>query len=243
MKKTLLAGLIAACASFNAFALNTGDLAFASFNADEDGFSIVTFANIAANTTIFFRDDEWNGSAFNSGEGTHAWNTGASVIAAGTVVRFTKTDQASRAASVGSLTSSGDTGFNATSETVYAYIGSDANTPTTFLAGVSSEGATNLTPAGLVNGSNAVILTNSTDYASYNGSRSGQTSFAAYAPMVNNAANWNIVVGLDNAAAVPDTTAFSITPVPEADTWAMLLAGLGLMGFIGRRRGKSGTAA
>ncbi len=236
MKKKLVAGLIAACASFNVFALGTGDLAFTSFNSDEDGFSIVTFANIAANTTIYFRDDEWNGTSFNTGEGTHAWNTGAGVIAAGTVVRFTKVDQATRAASIGSLTSSGDTGLNATSETVYAYIGTNANSPTTFLAGVSSEGATNLTPAGLVGGTSAVIVTNSTDYANYTGIRSGQTTFAAYAPIVNNAANWNIVVGGDNATAVPDTTAFSITPVPEADTWAMLLAGLGLIGFIGRRR-------
>lgn len=29
---------------------------------------------------------------------------------------------------------------------------------------------------------------------------------------------------------------FSITPVPEADTWAMLLAGLGMLGFVARRR-------
>ena len=30
--------------------------------------------------------------------------------------------------------------------------------------------------------------------------------------------------------------AADVAPVPEADTWAMMLAGLGLMGFIARRR-------
>lgn len=35
------------------------------------------------------------------------------------------------------------------------------------------------------------------------------------------------------------STAAVITPVPEADTSAMLLAGLGLMGFIARRRNKN----
>jgi MYXO-CTERM domain-containing protein len=29
---------------------------------------------------------------------------------------------------------------------------------------------------------------------------------------------------------------WQVTPVPEADTWAMLLAGLGLVGFAARRR-------
>ena len=28
----------------------------------------------------------------------------------------------------------------------------------------------------------------------------------------------------------------SVSPVPEAQTWAMLVAGLGLLGFMARRR-------
>lgn len=236
MKKQLLAGLVAAAAFSSAHALTTGDIAFTSFNADEDGFAIVTFTNIAANTTIYFRDDEWNGSAFNTGEGLHTWTTGASVINAGTVVRFSKIDQASRAASIGTLASSGDTGLNATSETIYAYLGTNVNTPTTFLAGVSSEGAVNLTPAGLVGSNNAVIVTNSTDYAQYTGPRSGELTFAAYRPLVNNPANWQIVVGLDNSAQIPNTTAFTIAPIPEPETWALLMAGLGVIGAAARRR-------
>ena len=37
------------------------------------------------------------------------------------------------------------------------------------------------------------------------------------------------------AIGSPGLTSFA-APVPEADTWAMLLAGLGLLGFMARRR-------
>ncbi|MDP3873095.1 MAG: lamin tail domain-containing protein [Methyloversatilis sp.] len=39
---------------------------------------------------------------------------------------------------------------------------------------------------------------------------------------------------LSGAVASPGMTSFA-APVPEADTWAMLLAGLGLLGFMARR--------
>jgi MYXO-CTERM domain-containing protein len=44
-------------------------------------------------------------------------------------------------------------------------------------------------------------------------------------------------VGNDHGLAI-DNFSLSVTAVPEADTWAMLLAGLGLVGFIGRRRSR-----
>ncbi len=40
----------------------------------------------------------------------------------------------------------------------------------------------------------------------------------------------------DYTATFTNTGTLTIAAVPEADTWAMLLAGLGLMGFIARRR-------
>ena len=238
-RKTVLALLLAA-AGVNAHAtLSAGDIAFTSFNADEDGWSIVALAEISASTTVYFRDDEWNGSSFNSGEGLHTWNSGTTSITAGTVIRFSKIDQAIRSVNFGSLSSTGDTGLNASSETIYAYTGANINTPTTFLAGISSEGSTNLTSAGLVSGNSAIVVTNSTDFASFNGMRSGEANFAAYRSTVNNAANWNIIVGGDQANQVPNTTAFTVTAVPEPKNYAMFLAGLGLMGLIARRKGKN----
>ena len=92
---TLAAALLAASA---AQAQSAGDIAFTTINADEDGWSLVTFVNLAPNTTIFFSDNEWNGSAigsggaFNTGESYHQWTSGAAPIAAGTVIRFSAID-------------------------------------------------------------------------------------------------------------------------------------------------------
>jgi hypothetical protein len=242
MYKTLIAAALAALAG-SAHAIGTGDIAFTSFNADEDGFSIVALADIAANTTIYFNDNEWNGSAigaggaFNTGEGYHTWNVGSALISAGTVVRFSAVDQASRAASVGTLVSRGDTGLNATAETVHAYLGTDDNTPTMFLAAVSSDPALILTNTGLAVGSTAVKVADSTDFAEYTGARAGQMAFSDYLPMVNNAANWNVLVGGTQTTVIPNTTAFTVA-VPEPSTYGMFGAGLVGMALALRRRAR-----
>lgn len=230
--KTLIAALLTLSALEANAALNTGDIAFTSFNADEDGWSLVTFVDIAANTTVFFNDNEWNGSGFNTGESTHTWNTGISAISAGTVIRFSSIDIASRAASIGSFSGSGTNfGMSASSETIYAYLGSDIDTPSTFLTAISSEGSTNLTPAGLFDGINAIVLTNSTDYAEYIGARAGEISFSDYRALVNNSANWNISVGGTQDAQIPNTSAFSVTPAAVPLPAAAWLFGSALTGF------------
>jgi hypothetical protein len=238
LRKILTTAILAGLALEANASLTTGDIAFTSFNADEDGWAIVNFVDIAANTTIYFNDNEWNGSSFNTGEGFHTWNSGLSTIAAGTVVRFNKADQPSRSVSIGTYSATGDTGLNATSETIYAFLGTGTTTPTTFLAGVSTEGSANLTPAGLSSGVNAVVLTNSADFGQYTGDRSTQANFADYRSLVNTAANWNIVVGGSQESKVPNTTNFTVAAVPvPAAVWLFgsALAGLGV---INRRKNK-----
>lgn len=245
MKKSVFA-LALLATSAQAQALTTGDMAFTSFNADDDGWAMVTFVDIAANTTVYFSDNEWNGSAFaDSNEHALAWNTGAATITAGTVVVFTEIDSSPDviAASAGTLALAGtggtNLGFAKSDETVYAFLGSSGTAPTTFLTAITTElnsAPANLTNAGLTVGVNAIALVNDADFGEYTGVRAGNASFASYASLVNNAANWNDVASGEFTGNVLNNAAFSVTAVPEASTYAMMLAGLGLVGFMARRK-------
>lgn len=248
-RKTAIALLLAASGINAHAALSAGDIAFTSFNADEDGMSFVAFTSIAANTTIYFADNEYTGSAFNAGESFSQWVSGANNIAAGTVVRLSKVDTATPGASVGTfsrvtVTGSSNWGIANSNETIYAYLGTSATAPTTFLTAITNGSFAvdgSLTGTGLTEGTNAIRLnalsTSSTpDYAEYNGNRNSATSFDTYKAQVNNVANWTVdTTNGTYTTTVPNTTAFTLA-VPEPKNYAMLLAGLGVMGFIARRR-------
>ena len=245
MKKSVFA-LALLAASAQAQALTTGDMAFTSFNADDDGWAMVTFVDIAANTTIYFSDNEWNGSAFvDANEHALEWNTGAATITAGSVVVFTEIDGSPDviSASMGTLALAGsggtNLGFAKSNETVYAFLGASGVAPTTFLTALTTENDSapaNITNAGLTVGVNAIALVPDADFGEYTGARSGNASFASYASQVNDAANWNDVASGEFTGNVLNSTAFSVTAVPEASTYGMMLAGLGLVGFMARRR-------
>jgi hypothetical protein len=248
-KKIIVAA--AALAALNAHALTAGDLAFTSFNADEDGFSMVALTSIAANTTVYFGDNEYLSGAFNAGESYSKWVSGSSAIAAGSVIRFTSIDTTSLAASLGTYTretvsGSSNWGLSNSNETLYAYQGTSATAPTTFLAAVTNgsfavDGP--LTGTGLTEGVNAIRLnanaTNATpDYGVYTGVRSGLSSFSAYLPLLANPSNWQIdTTNGAYATTVPDTTAFTVTPsVPEPETYSLALASIGVCVALARRR-------
>ncbi|MGB3464516.1 MAG: T9SS type A sorting domain-containing protein [Cyclobacteriaceae bacterium] len=173
--------------------LSTGDIAFVGFNADgNDGLAIVTFVDIPANTIIFFTDNGWNGTAFNTNEGTLSWSTGGSIISQGTVVTFENLNSSTRIATIGTITSvssGGSFNISAAAEVVTAYLGT-ANNPTTFLTAIGNNGLGNLTGTGLSDGVNAVNVGSSFDVAVYTGSTACTGTIAQCRTSVNNSANW-----------------------------------------------------
>ena len=203
--------------------LNTGDMAFIAFNADgDDDFAMVTFVDIPANTTIYFSDKEWTGTEFNSGEANYQWQSGASVISAGSIITFyaiSATPSISHGTIVGS-----PGGLSASAEAIFAYHGTDIDTPTTFIAAVANassaydDGAgTGLTGTGLTEGTTAITYPSGTDIAAYKGIRTGFTP-NGYLVALNDMTNYDIQdesgdQSIDTIAPdVPfDTTAFSIS--------------------------------
>jgi hypothetical protein len=240
----LLAALMVISGSANA-TLQPGDLAFTAFNADEDGFALVALRDLSPYTTIYFSDNEWTGGApsigsFNTGENTFAWVSGTESLAAGSVVRFHQIDKSTRAASTGAfgLVVSGTPGFSATGDTLFAYSGDATGKPAAFIAALSSENfaGTDLAGTELIPGVNSVAITTSTDFGEYSGARSGLNSIGAYAGLINDATLWSTKTTGDFSTHAPNLTQFAVAPVPEPQTYALLLTGLGLVGMRLRQR-------
>ncbi|WP_347174148.1 T9SS type A sorting domain-containing protein [Polaribacter uvawellassae] len=210
-QKYLLTTYLSIFLSVSIFAQSAGDIAFVQFNADGDkDFAIVALADIAASTTIYFTDDETTGvgspSALAGSEGTITWNTGGSIIKAGTVVAFTDVDSDANpafGASIGTITRSGAFGLSGSKDGIIAFIGTDSSTPTTYIAAIQigndatelgpfDGDAITLTNTGLVIGTSIIIadMSASPDGAKYTGSRSDQVSYANYYTQLNTNGNW-----------------------------------------------------
>ncbi len=180
-----------------------GEIMFIGYNADgSDGFAIVTLVDIPENSTIYFTDNEWNGSPIGSGgafvdanEGELTWSTGGSVIPAGTVVVFDETNNATNpgyAASIGNI--SGVINLNASNEVLYAFTGTDDVTPTSFLSAISNGGfdSTNgpLTNTNLIEGTNAISIAGDDDVLVYRGDTICNVSVADCASTIADNTNW-----------------------------------------------------
>ena len=222
--KIALLILLSFTINLNIKAQSAGDIAFVGFNADGDkDFSIVVLADIT-NKTIYFSDNETNGTGgFNdTNEGFLTWSTGINTITAGSIVNFNNIDNESNpgfGVSIGTLSRpSGNFNITASAKDgVFAYLGSDENTPTTFIAAIQigteptelgsydGDGIT-LTGTGLVIGTSIIIFDDSAtpDGAVYNASRSSQSSYSNYYTLINDDANnWNNLVNGDGETLIP----------------------------------------
>ena len=211
------------CFSF-AWGQNTGDIAFVAFNADgDDDFAVVALADIPANTTIYFSDNELNGSGgfVDLNEGIQEWNTGGSVILAGTVVTFSNTVSSSRTASIGTLSvNTGSMNLSGAGDALFAYLGTSGSMPTTFLAGIQNEAGNfgNLTGSGLTEGSTFInfYTSGSPDGGIYNGINFGQTNFSDFLTALNNTSNW--ITATSNGEDILD----SVTGIISMDNFSAI---------------------
>ncbi|MGE0418132.1 MAG: SdiA-regulated domain-containing protein, partial [Acetobacteraceae bacterium] len=218
--------------------LGPGSIAFVGLNADgNDNIAFVALDLIPSGTIIFFQDNEWNGSAFNTGESAWAWSA-TSDIDPGTVIRVDSIGSASASdisTNMGSVVfaDASNRGLSSGDEIVYAFLGSDAATPSVFLSAIANASLVSnasLAGTGLTDGVDALSLgvTSGADIAIFNGARDNLSSFADYRVAINNAANWIFQDGSGDQSAdgtVPDVP-FSTAPftVSGAETQSVPFA-------------------
>ncbi len=236
-KFNLWACLLLACTLFagQIQAQTAGDLSFTAWNADStDGWSFVVLANIPANTTIWFTDDEWSGTAFGTGEGDVSW-VNTAMTPAGTVVDVFGAGSATPTTNIGTVApgTNGGTNLGASGEGLYAYLGTQ-RTPTTFLGAITNNtwggAAGSIAGTGLTAGTTAQELTSDVDVAQYIGTRNTLATFTAYLTPLNNiATNWVTQDGIGNqsfdgtAPDLPfDLTVFTLGATLPTPTLSLL---------------------
>ncbi|WCO01151.1 beta strand repeat-containing protein [Psychroserpens ponticola] len=202
--------------------LGAGDIAFTAFNADGgDEFSFVALADIPANTTIWFTDNEWDGNSFNNiNEGEIEWSH-TSTVTAGSVIIIEDTSGGSPTVNIGSV-SGGSVNLGASDEQLFALLSTpSASTMATpgFLAGISNDltGST-LTGTGLTDGTDFLDFDDDGDGYEYTGSRSSESAFADYLPLIMNTTNWQIETSNGNNILPISTTVFTLASGCTAPT-------------------------
>ena len=221
-------------------ALTAGSIAFLGYDADgTQRFAIVAVDELPAGTVIYFTDRAWNGTSFaqTNSEGTLTWTVPAGGIASGTVLSFDtvgsnsltlSAEKAGVSVAGGTVSRSGN-GFDTetSNEVLYAYLGTNANTPTTFLGAVANDGFTNsngsLANTGLTAGTTAVDLgavDADADFGVYKPAVGGSSfdSRDAMLAAVNNPANWTVLdTGADDSSAFVPFLTNSNSPIENVN--------------------------
>jgi hypothetical protein len=220
-----------------------GSIAFVGFNSDgSDDFAVVALTPYPAGSVFRFQENEWSGSAFNTGEGAFSW-TSTGPITAGAILRFKTVSAISWSVvdgfdvAVPGLFVGSNMALANSEEGLYAFIGSSTTAVTTPLASIR----TNVTVDSGALFSSGVNLTlgNGVAPKQYNGdvwAYTGPTNLATgtlldFAPLIGSLANWTLQAdgtGDQSGMWMPPTGVFTIGAVPEpsAALFGLLIATL-----------------
>jgi hypothetical protein len=204
---TLFVFAMISVTTLKAQTLSAGDIAIIGVSVDDEEVLLVALSGIPSGESVFFTDDEWGGSSFNSGEGFYEWITPA--ISAGTTFTLTKTSTTAG----GTITQkAGSMTFSNSGDGFYLYQTSTNiyNTGTYTVLGFAGEDsgdAGTLTGTGLVIGTNAIYFGG--DNGIYNGTRVGNDK-AGYLALIYDNANW----ATSGSSQTFDTTDFVLSTDP-----------------------------
>ncbi|RYZ27554.1 MAG: T9SS type A sorting domain-containing protein [Chitinophagaceae bacterium] len=222
--KTTLLFLLGAIGVSQAQLSAPGDIAFVGFNADgDDDIAFVTFKEIPANTNIHFCDSEWNGSAFGTDENDFIWTSPATVVPAGTIISIYALS-ATPNPTIGTITGTPG-GLSHNGDALFAFLGTSTTSPrevATMLAAISNSeaGFGVLTGSGLSQGTTAIMLSEGTDIAIYNGPRT-DLDINGYLTQLGSISQWleeaSDADNHNNGGGTPDLP-FSTTPFVISNT-------------------------
>lgn len=267
------------------FTLNPGDIQFLGVNiTGSDGFSFVTWVTIPAGTVIKFTDNAFLSSAsatatnnFRGGEQFLTWTAPAGGVAIGNVVNVIDVGSANASTNRGTCTGVLN-GLANGGDQVFAFTGpTPTNTnPSTFsgtiLAAISSHPTINgFITTGVATSNNSYLpaellaapqttisFTGSNMNSAYSSSRSNQTSWAAYRPIVDANINWtsqstpfnpfsttdftlsaglpdvqlttSLATGTEAASTVITLTATATGTLASSETVDVIVTGIGITG-------------
>jgi len=221
------------------FTLNVGDIQFVGMNtAAPDGFSFVTWVNIPAGSVIKFMDNGFlagvSATATNNcrcTENQMTWTAPVGGVAIGRVVNILDADASANAvANIGTCVGELN-GLSNSGDQIFAFTGaSPANAnPTTFsgsiIAAINMHPTLNFITTGVASSNTSYLptelsavpesnisFTGSALNATFTNSRSNQTTWAAYKPIVDANASWTTASTATNPFSTTNFTLSSGLP-------------------------------
>lgn len=209
---------------YEVVALGPGDIVFVGWDADNEDIGFVATAPVAAGEVIFFTDDEWNGTSFNSNEQLIRWTVPEGGLQPGDLVTIdmvpaggNSTATIDRGGDVDYLRGGGQLAVS--NEAFWAVQGEVVGrelvpNPDGFISVIANEadGNNNQTPnlanTGLTTATGAVIIDGDEDYMEFNLDADEYETQAELLAAVGDPGNWRTADGTGNSN--PNGTGFTL---------------------------------